>query len=647
MTKIWTTVAVMVALPAWAAAHPAPSKNNHHPRQATASSKKTPRFSAKRPCKPSAGKGIAASTTGKGKTVGATKVATAVKPASPIKAAVPVPRAANEAAKPDTADPDRERVLQLQEALDGIVRGKVLGRLRVGMRVEDLATGRVLFGWRGSTPMDPASNQKVLGTTTALLRLGSDYRYRTEVTGAAPDVGGAISGDIVLRGSGDPSLRPRHLDELAETLATQGVTAVEGDVLGDPRRIGSDELGEDRPPLRVGSSSIEVHVRPGEKAGNRPIVSVQPASDLFTVVNQAETRAKGKASVSVAIERSGHRFQVVVGGRVSIARGEVVVRQAPPSAPLFAAFLLRQALVKVGIEVHGGVGIYGGDARPRLSSARPPRPIDPMEGALLALATAPGDSMPALAATESHQSYQSHQSHPANELLAIHESEPLAQLLRRVNKDSDNEWAERVLETVGAEVFGGAATTAKGVRALRETLAELGLPAGAYSPANGSGLGHQNRVTAAGMAALLRQIYFDPRIGPELMQSLSVGGVDGTTRNRFRGSLAAHRVRAKTGTLSGVSCLSGFVGDASDVLVFSILVEGHRRRAVPSVRTAQVNAVNAMMRFARKSEGPLPDDSRIPNSTDFESGEELDEVEGPAPDSAASSEPEHAGQPSP
>jgi hypothetical protein len=82
-----------------------------------------------------------------------------------------------------------------------------------------------------------------------------------------------------------------------------------------------------------------------------------------------------------------------------------------------------------------------------------------------------------------------------------------------------------------------------------------------------------------------------------------VGGVDGTTRNRFRGSLASRRVRAKTGTLDGKSCLSGLVGDGDDVVVFSILVEGFRGRALAAVRAAQVGAVNAIMRYVREGTG--------------------------------------------
>ena len=129
-------------------------------------------------------------------------------------------------------------------------------------------------------------------------------------------------------------------------------------------------------------------------------------------------------------------------------------------------------------------------------------------------------------------------------LLALHRSAPLGILLRKINKDSDNDYAERVLETVGAEVYGGAPTADKGLRLLREVIGELGLPPGSYVPRNGSGLGHANRITADAMAELLRTLYLDPRVGPEIIQSLSVGGVDGTTRNRFKGTLAA-RARAR------------------------------------------------------------------------------------------------------
>jgi serine-type D-Ala-D-Ala carboxypeptidase/endopeptidase (penicillin-binding protein 4) len=536
-----------------------------------------------------------------------TKSASACKTAAAKEA--PRPVLANEAPKPSPNDPDHDRIAHLQEALDGIVHGQVFGRLRVGMRVEDLSSGRVLYGWRSGALMDPASNQKVLATTTALLRLGNTYRYRTEVTGSHPDSAGRIAGDVVLRGSGDPSLRARHIEALAEELAEQGVSSIGGAVLADPRRIGSDEVNPaGRSPLRVGSTSIDVHVRPGHKVGERPIVSVRPASDAFIVVNQAETRAKGKGRLDVHFERAGGRYEVVVSGRISIARGEVVLHRAPPNPPLYAAILLRHALVQAGVAVHGGAGLYNAEARSRVASTG-------LDGALMAMTAQTSDSPVPLAAREPPVT---------TELLAVHESDALPILLRRVNKDSDNEWAERVLETVGAEVLGGAATPAKGVRILREALSDLGLSATAYVPTNGSGLGHQNRVTAAGMAELLRRLYFDPRLGPELMQSLSVGGVDGTTRNRFRGSLAAHRVRAKTGTLSGVSCLSGFVGDGSDILAFSILVEGHRRRSVKLVRATQVSAVNAMMRFARRAAGPLPDEASMPEG-DFETGEEADD----------------------
>jgi D-alanyl-D-alanine carboxypeptidase len=347
------------------------------------------------------------------------------------------------------------------------------------------------------------------------------------------------------------------------------------------------------------------------------------------VVNHAETQKKGKSKgrIDVSLERAGARIQVIVNGKIAQNRGPVVISRSVPSHPLFAAIMLRQALIQAGIAVQGSAGIYTGDNRSHVASR------SALDGMALALTGRASDSQVPLVVPESSR---------LNEILALHESEPLPVLLRRVNKDSDNEWAERVLETVGAEIYGGAPTTAKGVRVLREALVDLDLSPSAYSPSNGSGLGHQNRVTAGGMTALLRHLYFDLRIGPEIMQSLSVGGVDGTTRNRFRGSPASHRVRSKTGTLNGVSCLSGFVGDGSEILAYSILVEGHRKRAVPSVRGAQVSAVNAMMKFAKRTAGPLPNEEASPGS-DFETGEETDEGDtSDEPETSEKSDPAHA-----
>jgi D-alanyl-D-alanine carboxypeptidase/D-alanyl-D-alanine-endopeptidase (penicillin-binding protein 4) len=529
------------------------------------------------------------------------------KSVSPIRPLAKPVASDDETPPPLQSDPDRERIQRLQEALYNIVHGPVLGRLRVGVRVMDMTSGRVLFGRRGSALMDPASNQKVLATATALLRLGNDWQFRTELGGLAPDADGVVNGDLILRGSGDPSLKSAHLDELAGALATRGITRVNGSVLADPRRIGSSEAGDARSPLRVNRSAIEVRVRPADRDGAPPLVSVRPDSEAFVIENHATTAGKGRRRVTVALATVGGKMRVMISGRMPQRAPVLVVRRKPPNQPLYIAALLRASLVQAGIVVKGGAGLYVPRApEPRRTASIIPHLDVPV----------PLEPPPRLT------------------VLAVHDSDPLPVLMRRINKDSDNEWAERILETVGAEVYGGAATLAKGVRALREAITELGLPPAAYVPTNGSGLGHGNRITPEAMAELLRRLFLDPRLGPDMLQSLSVGGVDGTTRNRFRGSPAAERVRAKTGTLAGKSCLSGYVGDGSDILVFSIMVQGLRGRALANVRHAQVTAVNAMMRYARGAVGPAPGDELTP-ATDVEIGDEPGESETEETDAAA------------
>ena len=525
------------------------------------------------------------------------------------------PAAVETAPVPPEGDADRERIVRMQVALREILADSALRRTHVGIRVIEARTGRLFFEKRGTTLMDPASNQKVLATTTALMRLGADWRYRTELTGAAPDADGVVTGDVVLRGSGDPTVTSADLAAMATWLAETGVRRVDGAVIADPRRIGSDQPAADeddaaaddasptddageaprgvspRAPLVVNHGLMSIRVRPGASAGWPVEVTTAPSGESFVIKNAARTRAGGKTRVTVRLSLAGARIQVEIAGRIVLEHRALVFRRRVPQQALYSAVLLRAALEAAGIAVRD----------PSRAGGTP--------------AARPG--------------------HPPATMLARHESAPLVVLLRRINKDSDNDHAERVLETTGAEVYGGAPTTDKGLRVLREVIGELGLPPGSYVPRNGSGLGHANRITADAMADLLRALYLDPRVGPELLQSLSVGGIDGTTRNRFKGTPAARRVRAKTGTLAGKSCLSGLVGDGPDVLAFSILVQGLRgRHSLGAVRGAQVMCVNAMMRYVREAHGvsgqPGTVEPGAPPAIDVEAGEEVSATEGEA-----------------
>jgi D-alanyl-D-alanine carboxypeptidase/D-alanyl-D-alanine-endopeptidase (penicillin-binding protein 4) len=528
------------------------------------------------------------------------------------------------APEPPPDDRDHDRIVRMQTALREILHDSALRRTRVGMRVIEARTGRLFFDTRGTVLMDPASNQKVLATTTALMRLGADWRFRTELTGAAPTADGVVVGDVYLRGSGDPTVSSADLDAMAAELARRGVRSIAGAVVADPRRLGDDEpVGEQegtgtdddgdsaartaddaklealgklspRVPLVVDHGLMLVRIRPAAEAGLPAEVTTTPADPSFIVHDTVHTKAHSHSRVTVWLSVAGSRIQIDVDGRIGVGRGALVFRRRVPHQALYAAALMRASLASAGITVRDDARV---EPTPALRSGR------------------------------------------ARPLLALHESAPLGILLRKINKDSENDYAERVLEAAGAEVYGGAPTGEKGVHLLREVIGELGLPPSSYVPRNGSGLGHANRITADAMAALLRSLYLDPRLGPELLQSLSVGGVDGTTRNRFKGTLAAERVRAKTGTLRGKSCLSGLVGDGPDVLAFSILVEGLHGRSLAAVRGAQVTCVNAMMRYVREAHGVRTDlaPELTPSSPtpDLEPGQEVGEGQEELPEPAA------------
>ncbi|HEY4999259.1 MAG TPA: D-alanyl-D-alanine carboxypeptidase/D-alanyl-D-alanine-endopeptidase, partial [Usitatibacter sp.] len=190
-------------------------------------------------------------------------------------------------------------------------------------------------------------------------------------------------------------------------------------------------------------------------------------------------------------------------------------------------------------------------------------------------------------------------------VLAAHDSAPLAVVVQELNKRSNNFTAEQILRTLGAEIGGRPGNWDKGLKAVARYLAGVGIKAGAYQMMNGSGLYDSNRFSAEQIATVLRGAAQDFRISAEFLASLAVAGTDGTIAHRMGGTLAERYVRAKTGTLANVSCLSGFAGSPGHLpLVFSIIVNDVSNPN--DARRAQDRAAELLVAYLEGDAVPKP-----------------------------------------
>jgi D-alanyl-D-alanine carboxypeptidase/D-alanyl-D-alanine-endopeptidase (penicillin-binding protein 4) len=452
------------------------------------------------------------------------------------------------------SDPREQRIAHLRERLLSVLHEPPLSRTKVGVEVMQASNGDVLFAHNAAQQFNPASNTKMLTTAAAMSYLGADFRYHTSLFGPEPDSDGVVHGDVSLRGSGDPSLTTTDVAEIARALASRGIQRIEGDLYSDSRfhGKGADQNGDGDGALILNRNTYAVRVRPGE-LGHAAIVSIEPRVDLFAVENQTQTVRAKRSRLRIDSYRKDDRLVITVRGRVAEGHDDFTDMRRLADGSLLTASVLRSALADFGVELTGRV---------RAGSVAAPA------------------------------------------LIGEHVSAPLADVCKISNKPSNNFVAEAIYKTLGGELYGAPGTLAKGTKAVMEYLTSAGIKPGAFKIVNGSGLTHENRITPSDLATLLRKIYYDIAVAPDFLASLAIAGIDGTIRNRFMGTDAVGLVRAKTGTLTGVSALSGYVGDKDDVLIFSIFVEGFRHKKTNEVRHAQVRMVEAMLSYLRSDAPP-------------------------------------------
>lgn len=450
-------------------------------------------------------------------------------------------------------------------AIDGRVRSARAVAPELGVHVVDLASGEAVYAFEADRQRIVASNTKLFTAAAALDQLGPGYAFETDVVVRGTIADGTLHGDLGVVGGGDPNLSGRfHFDdpygpfrEWAAALSDRGIRRIRGDLVlahgfFDDQRVHPDwprdQLARwyEAPveALSFNDNCVLVEVEPDPR-DSRATVRVLPELGLYPVESTA--RLAGSGGTQVAVGRRDGTDIVTVAG--AVARGSVHRQAVTVGDPLrYFAAALRQALAEEGV-LHDGRAI---------AVERLPR----SEGS------------------------------PPWRLVHTHRSDLLT-TLEVVNKRSQNFYAESVLKALGAERCGGG-TWEAGTEVVRELLDRVGLPRDGYGLADGSGMSRGNRFTPRQITTLLGWM-FRHRWGSEFVATLPYAGERGLGwEKRLAAAPYAGNVMAKTGTLAGVSTLSGYAKARSGRLyAFSILMNA--ARTTWQARDAQDAIVRALV----------------------------------------------------
>jgi serine-type D-Ala-D-Ala carboxypeptidase/endopeptidase (penicillin-binding protein 4) len=452
----------------------------------------------------------------------------------------------------------------LAEAIERLLAASPAARTAFwGIDVVDLGTGKTLYEQNADHFFVPASNTKLFTTALALTRLGPDHTFQTRVLAtAAPDAEGRIAGPLRLVGGGDPNLSGRALpyrlnsakgdpltaiEDLAQQIAARGVKRIAGDIVGDdtwylwqPYAAGwgiDDPQSDDGPPisaLSINDNVFSLTISPGRRDGDLAVLTMAPAIEYYRIDNRVRTVAVG-GERRVHYDRIPGSPDVRLWGSIPVRGKAVELLMGLEDPARYAALALRRALEDRGITVDG-------EAVSR--HALPDDAVETPDGIELARRT----------------------------------SAPLIEDLRVTDKVSQNLHAELALRAVG-RAKRNAGSFEAGLEEMKEFLAEAGIAAESYHFTDGSGLARLNLVTPSAVMKLLRHMYASPQ-RDDWISLLPVGGRDGTLSNRFGETAGAGRVFAKTGSLSHVSALSGYIQRADGRWVaFSILVNNYNALA--------------------------------------------------------------------
>jgi serine-type D-Ala-D-Ala carboxypeptidase/endopeptidase (penicillin-binding protein 4) len=550
---------------------------------------------------------------------------------APSAAAAPAPAAAAVAQPSEqTIEAAGSPVARLQQELERAFGDPSVNALWA-VEIQSFDTGEVFYQHNAHMLVMPASNMKIVTMAVAADRLGWDFRFTTEVKTRGTVTGGVLKGDLIVSGNGDPTMSDRDkanryqaFENWADRLKADGVSRIDGRIIGDDNLFDDQPLGEgwmwddltgsSAPPggaLQFNENLVRVVIAPAATAGQPAIVKLEPEGSGLTLRANVMTIAPptNAPAPDPSLPRS-LRLSRALGGSTLNVDGVIMVganetsRLTPVFNPtIYYVNSLRDTLIRKGIAVTG-----------------PAVDIDDVTDAAATDGTRTSAAATAAAAPGTG----------ALHTLITHQSPPLSEIGKTFMKVSQNTFGETLMTAIGAQsgraekflaavaMPAATASSASGVSPAAETiappphyhveaarevyedvLATWGIPETQFIIADGSGLSRYNFLTAHMLVQILRQMARTPHHAAAFETTLPIAGKDGTLERRMKGTRAENNVHAKTGTISNVRSLSGYVRTRDNELIgFSVIANNFKARSATIDAVAEL-AVERLANFTR------------------------------------------------
>jgi len=424
----------------------------------------------------------------------------------------------------------------IEEELNEILDDDYFESTTIAVDIFDLTSNESLYKKNTKMLLHPASNMKLITTITALEYLGPNYEFETSLYHTGIIMDSVCFGDVYVQGGFDPDFTMADLDTLVLEIKNFGINEIRGNLYGDVSQMdslywGSGWMWDDDPstdfpymtPLLINDAAVKIVYQPG-LIGKKMNYELIPKTNFFNITNNSYTSKEDTSNFDITRNWLNHGNEISITGDISYKEEQDTVDLNIINPEYYFMYLFKEKLKESSVNFLGIIDTL----------TLPEFPIH----------------------------IYSH-------------SRKFADVIDNLNKESDNLSAEMTLRALAFENFDEKASAKNGAKIIDSLIAKIELDHKIYKIVDGSGVSHYNLVSTELMVELLKHMYNSSKENYEVLyNSLPIAGVDGTLEKRMRRTKAYDNVRAKTGTLSGVSALSGYLTSKNKHKVaFSIFVQ--------------------------------------------------------------------------